>query len=51
MKRRYVFLLSPTWLGWLAVCAAFAVGTFFLGQWQMDRRELALEEIDRIVQN
>lgn len=51
MRGRYAFLLTPTWLGWLVACAAFAVGTFFLGQWQMDRRELALEEIDRVIQN
>ncbi len=51
MKGRYSFLLTPTWLGWLAVCALFAVACVFLGQWQMDRRDQALEEIDRVVSN
>ncbi|GAB3189636.1 SURF1 family cytochrome oxidase biogenesis protein [Nesterenkonia suensis] len=48
---RYRFLLSPTWMGWLAVCVAFAVGCVFLGQWQLDRREQAMEDINRIVAN
>lgn len=48
---RYRFLLSPTWVGWLAVCAGFAVACVFLGQWQLDRREQAMEEINRIVAN
>ncbi len=51
MKDRYSFLLTPTWLGWFAVCALFAVACVFLGQWQMDRRDQALEEIDRVVSN
>lgn len=51
MKERYRFLLTPTWLGWLAVCAVFAVACYFLGQWQLDRREHALDEINRVVQN
>ena len=51
MKQRYSFLLSPTWLGWLAVCALFLVACIFLGQWQMDRRDQALEEINRVVHN
>lgn len=51
MRSRYSFLLTPTWLGWLAACMVFAVGCYFLGQWQLDRRELALEENNRIVQN
>ncbi|MGJ9371580.1 SURF1 family cytochrome oxidase biogenesis protein [Nesterenkonia sp. CF4.4] len=48
---RYRFLLTPTWLGWLGICALFAVACVFLGQWQIDRREIALEEINRIVDN
>lgn len=51
MSRRYRFLLTPRWLGWLALCVLFAVACHFLGQWQMDRREQALEEIDRVVSN
>lgn len=51
MKRRYSFLLSPTWLGWLALCAVFALTCVFLSQWQIDRRELAQDEINRVVQN
>lgn len=48
---RYRFLLTPTWLGWLALCVAFAVACAFLAQWQIDRREQALEEINRVVSN
>ncbi|GAA1822487.1 SURF1 family cytochrome oxidase biogenesis protein [Nesterenkonia flava] len=51
MRQRYSFLKSPTWMGWLAVCALFAVACYFLGQWQLDRREHALEEINRVVAN
>lgn len=51
MRSRYSFLLSPTWLGWLAACMVFAVGCYFLGQWQLDRREMAMEENNRVVQN
>lgn len=51
MTRRYAFLLTPTWLGWLGLCALFMVACVFLGQWQMDRRDQAREEIDRIVTN
>ena len=48
---RYRFLLTPTWLGWLALCVLFAVACAFLAQWQIDRREQALEEINRVVSN
>lgn len=48
---RYRFLLTPTWLGWLGLCALFAVACVFLAQWQIDRRDQALEEIDRVVEN
>ncbi|GAA3053462.1 MULTISPECIES: SURF1 family protein [Actinomycetes] len=48
---RYRFLLTPTWLGWLAVCVGFAVACVFLGQWQLDRREQAMEDINRVVAN
>ena len=51
MKNRYAFLISPTWLGWLTLCAVFAVSCYFLGQWQLDRRDLAVEEINRVVEN
>ncbi len=49
--RRYAFLLSGTWLGWLALCVAFALACVFLGHWQLDRREQAMEEINRVVAN
>ncbi|WP_223881358.1 SURF1 family cytochrome oxidase biogenesis protein [Nesterenkonia ebinurensis] len=49
--KRYSFLLTPTWLGWLAVCMVFCFACYLLGQWQLDRRESALEEINRIVAN
>lgn len=51
MRQRYGFLLSPVWLGWLAACAIFCVVCYLLGQWQLDRREVALEEINRVVDN
>lgn len=51
MKQRYSFLLSPTWLGWLAGCLVFFAVCYLLGQWQIDRREAALEEINTIVLN
>lgn len=51
MRSRYAFLLTPTWLGWLVVCALFAVSCYFLGQWQLDRREVAMQENNRVVQN
>lgn len=51
MKSRYAFVLTPTWLGWLALCAVFAVSCYFLGEWQLDRRELAVEENSRVVEN
>lgn len=51
MKQRYSFLLSPSWLGWLAICVLFCIACYMLGQWQLDRREGALEEINRVVSN
>ncbi|MDO5492523.1 MAG: SURF1 family protein [Nesterenkonia sp.] len=51
MTRRYRFLLSPTWLGWLGLCTLFALACVFLAQWQIDRRDQALEEIGRVVSN
>ncbi|GFZ80807.1 SURF1 family cytochrome oxidase biogenesis protein [Nesterenkonia alkaliphila] len=51
MRQRYSFLLSPVWLSWLAVCVVFCFACYLLGQWQLDRRESALEEINRIVAN
>jgi cytochrome oxidase assembly protein ShyY1 len=51
VRHRYAFLLSPVWLGWLAVCVLFCIACYMLGQWQLDRREAALEEINRVVSN
>lgn len=51
MKERYSFLISPVWLGWLAACVIFCAVCYLLGQWQLDRREGALEEINRVVSN
>ncbi|WP_120005352.1 SURF1 family protein [Nesterenkonia muleiensis] len=50
-QQRYGFLLSPVWLGWLGACVIFCVACYLLGQWQLDRREAALEEINRVVDN
>ncbi|TLP79577.1 SURF1 family protein [Nesterenkonia sphaerica] len=38
-------------MGWLAVCVLFCVACYMLGQWQLDRRDAALEEINRVVAN
>lgn len=51
MKQRYSFLLTPTWLGWLAMCMVFMIACYFLGQWQLDRREHVVEENNRVVEN
>lgn len=51
MRQRYSFLLTPAWLGWLAACVIFCAVCYMLGQWQLDRREGALEEINRVVAN
>lgn len=38
-------------MGWLSVCVLFCIACYMLGQWQLDRREGALEEINRVVSN
>ncbi|WP_258933051.1 SURF1 family protein [Nesterenkonia pannonica] len=50
-RQRYSFLASPTWIGWFAVCILFMVVCYFLGQWQWDRRDAALDEIGTIQAN
>ncbi|MBG6218313.1 cytochrome oxidase assembly protein ShyY1 [Arthrobacter sp. CAN_A6] len=47
----YRFLLSPRWLGWLALVVVLAAGCVGLGNWQMERRDLAVAEIQRIEAN
>ncbi|WP_026550436.1 SURF1 family protein [Arthrobacter sp. Br18] len=47
----YRFLLSPRWLGWLLLVVLLAAACVGLGNWQMERRELAVAEIERIVAN
>lgn len=51
MRTRYSFLMSRTWVGWFLICVLFAVACWFLGQWQLDRREMAMENINRVVSN
>jgi cytochrome oxidase assembly protein ShyY1 len=44
----YRFLFRPKWLLFLAGCVVFAVACYFLGQWQLDRREQRSAQNDRI---
>lgn len=43
--------LARRWLGYLAFATLFALACVLLGNWQLSRREEALEKIERIEQN
>lgn len=47
----YRFLLSPRWLAWLALVVVLAAACAGLGNWQMERRDLAVAKIERIEAN
>lgn len=47
----YRFLFSVRWLGWLLMVVVLAAGCVGLGRWQLDRREDAVEDIQRIEAN
>lgn len=49
--KRWSFLWSPRWLGYLSLVLVFAVVCSLLGAWQFDRRGEARTEIDRIDSN
>lgn len=43
--------LTPRWLGYLALTLVFAMVSVFFGLWQWDRREVAVEAIERVTEN
>ncbi|ABK05609.1 conserved hypothetical protein (plasmid) [Arthrobacter sp. FB24] len=47
----YSFLLTRQWLGILGLAALFAAACVGLGNWQLDRRNQAVAEIQRVQQN
>lgn len=46
--QRYRFLLTGRWIGWFLLTCLFAWIVGFLGNWQMDRHEQRVEQIDKI---
>ena len=46
--QRYDFLFSGKWIGAFLLTCLFAVVTYFLGQWQMDRHEHRQAQINKI---
>lgn len=50
-KLDFGFLISGAWVGAFVLCIVFSIACWFLGQWQMDRRMEALEEINKVVEN
>lgn len=46
--RRYDFLFTGKWLGAFALTCLFAVATYFLGDWQMNRHEYRQAQIAKI---
>ncbi|WFP15313.1 SURF1 family cytochrome oxidase biogenesis protein [Citricoccus muralis] len=50
-KLDFRFLISGAWIGGLIFCVVFSIACAMLGQWQMDRRMQALEEINKVVRN
>jgi cytochrome oxidase assembly protein ShyY1 len=47
----YRFLLTSKWIGWFALAVLLAAACAGLGLWQMDRRNDAVAEIQRIQSN
>lgn len=50
-KLDFRFLISGAWIGGLLFCIVFSIACAMLGQWQMDRRMQALEEVNKVVRN
>ncbi|MFC0580971.1 SURF1 family cytochrome oxidase biogenesis protein [Micrococcoides hystricis] len=46
--RRYSFLLTGKWIGAFLLTCLFAVATYFLGTWQMDRHQYRQAQIGQI---
>ncbi|EAR24356.1 hypothetical protein A20C1_02726 [marine actinobacterium PHSC20C1] len=49
--KKWRFVLSQRWFGYLALVIAFAIGCVFLSQWQFDRRTEAAAEVARVAAN
>lgn len=49
--RGWHFAFNRRWFGYLAAALAFALACVLLSQWQLDRRDEAVVEINRIVAN
>lgn len=45
------FAFNRRWFGYLGIAVVFAIGCALLSQWQFDRREEAVLEVNRIEQN
>lgn len=50
-KLEWGFLASGPWIGGLVFCIIFAIGCYFLGDWQMNRRMQVLEEVNKVIEN
>lgn len=49
--RKYKFLVTPTWLGWFALCCVAAVLCLYLAHWQMSRNDHLVAENAKISKN
>ncbi|MGL4339818.1 MAG: SURF1 family cytochrome oxidase biogenesis protein [Rhodoglobus sp.] len=49
--KRWSFVFSRNWMGYLALVIVFVVGCIGLSQWQLTRREEARAEIERVAAN
>ena len=49
--KTYKFLFSSRWLGYFAMALVFAIACVALGNWQMNRRNAVVENINKIQQN
>ncbi|GAB3250679.1 SURF1 family protein [Arthrobacter pigmenti] len=47
----YRFLLTPRWLGWFALAVVLALACAALGMWQLDRRNQAVAEVQKVNNN
>lgn len=47
----YRFLLTPRWLGWFALAVILALACAALGMWQLDRRNQAVAEVEKVNNN
>lgn len=47
----YRFLFTPKWLGWFALVIVLSLACIALGMWQMDRRNQAVAEVEKVENN